>query len=138
MIDKSWFDRLMMDSNFVNKVVERYKELRQTYLSDEYLLNFIDETVELLGDSIKRNFERWPIYICNQASVFQDLGAKIDNFSDLDSCINLLEENDHLLKNTDKMATSYEEEIKFIKNFIVNRGKWMDLNIDSLKKWANK
>ena len=84
MIDKSWFDRLMMDSNFVNKVVERYKELRQTYLSDEYLLNFIDETVELLGDSIKRNFERWPIYICNQASVFQDLGAKIDNFSDLD------------------------------------------------------
>ena len=138
MIDKSWFDRLMMDINFVNKVVERYKELRKTYLSDEYLLNFIDETVEFLGDSTKRNFERWPIYISNQARVFEDLGSMIDNFSDLDSCIKLLEENDHLLKNTDKMATSYEEEINLMKNFIVNRGKWMDSNIDSLKKWANK
>jgi len=41
------------------------------------------------------------------------------------------------LKNTDGMASSYEEEITLIKNFIVNRGKWMDSNIDSLKKWAS-
>ena len=33
--------------------------------------------------------------------------------------------------------SSYEEEISLIKNFIANRGKWMDSNIDSLKKWAS-
>lgn len=137
MIHKPWFDRLMMDVNFSDKVVERYKELRQTYLSDEYLTNFIDETVELLGDSTKRNFERWPIYLSNQAKVFEESGYITDNYSaDLDIYINYLEEHKHLLKNTDSMATSYDEEISLMKNFIVNRGKWMDLNIDSLKKWA--
>ena len=138
MIHKPWFDRLMMDINFANKVVQRYKELRKTYLSDEYLTEFIDETVELLGDSVKRNFDRWPIEISNQAKVFEEVGYKLEDYSaDLDLYIKVLEKNKHLLKNTDGMASSYEEEITLIKNFIVNRGKWMDSNIDSLKKWAS-
>lgn len=137
MIHKPWFDRLMMDVNFANKVVERYKELRKTYLSDEYLTEFIDETVGLLGDSVERNFERWPIYVSNQARVFEQGGDATDNYSaDLDLYIKYLEDNKHLLKDTDGMATSYEEEISLMKNFIVNRGNWMDSNIDSLKKWA--
>ena len=137
MIHKPWFDRLMMDVNFANKVVERYKELRKTYLSDEYLTNFIDETVKLLGTSAKRNFDRWPIEISNQAKVFEESGDITDNYSaDLDIYIKYLEEHKHLLKNTDGMASSYEEEISLMKNFIVNRGKWIDSNIDSLKKWA--
>lgn len=137
MIHKPWFDRLMMDVNFADKVVNRYKELRKTYLSDEYLTNFIDETVELLGTSAKRNFDRWPIELSNQAKVFEESGDITDNYSaDLDIYIKYLEEHRHLLKNTDKMATSYEEEISLMKNFIANRGKWMDSNVDSLKKWA--
>lgn len=138
MIHKPWFDRLMMDINFANKVVERYKELRKTYLSDEYLTKFIDETVKLLGDSTKRNFDRWPIYISNQAKVFEESGDITGDYSvDLDIYIKYLEEHKHLLKNTEGMATSYEEEISLLKNFIVNRGNWMDSNIDSLKKWAS-
>ena len=137
MIHKPWFDRLIMDINFANKVVETYKELRKTYLSDEYLTKFIDETVELLGGSIKRNFDRWPIYISNQAKVFEESGEiTSDSSVNLDIYIKYLEEHKHLLKNTDGIATSYEEEINLMKNFIVNRGKWMDSNIDSLKKWA--
>jgi len=137
MIHKPWFDRLMMDVNFANKVVQRYKELRKTYLSDEYLIEFIDETVKLLGDSIKRNFDRWPIEICNQAKVFEQTGDTVyDKSSDLNVYIKYLEKNKHLLQNTDGMASSHEEEITLMKNFIVNRGKWMDSNIDSLKQWA--
>ena len=137
MIHKPWFDRLMMDINFANKVVERYKELRKTYLSDEYLIEFIDETVKLLGDSIKRNFDRWPIEISNQAKVFEETGDTVyDKSSDLNVYIKYLEKNKHLLKNTDGMASSHKEEITLMKNFIVNRGKWMDSNIDSLKQWA--
>lgn len=137
MIHKPWFDRLMMDVNFANKVVERYKELRKTYFSDSYLIKFIDETVELLGEASKRNVDRWPIYISNQAKLFEENGDITDNyFSDLDLYIEYLENHKNLLKNTDGMATSYEEEINLMKNFIVKRGKWMDSNIDSLTKWA--
>ena len=137
MIHKPWFDRLMMDVKFANKVVEKYKELRKTYLSDKYLIEFINETIELLGDSIKRNFDRWPIEISNQAKAFEESGdIAYDYSSDLNIYIKYLEQNKHLLKNTDGMASSYEEEISLMKNFIVNRGKWMDSNIDSLKQWA--
>lgn len=137
MIHKPWFDRLMEDDNFANKVVERYKVLRKTYLSDEYLIEFIDETVKLLGDAPKRNFERWPIDVANQAKVFEESGDINDDYSaDIDKYIKYLEEHDHLLKNTDGMATSYEEEINLMKNFIVKRGQWMDSNIESLNKWA--
>ena len=62
----AWFDRLMEDKNFVEKVVNRYKLLRKTYLGDEYLIDFIDNTVKMLGEAPKRNFEVWPIYMCNQ------------------------------------------------------------------------
>ena len=86
---------------------------------------------------MERNFERWPIYVSNQARVFEQVGDVTDNYyADLDLYIKYLEDNKHLLKDTDGMATSYEEEISLMKNFIVNRGNWMDSNIDSLKKWA--
>ena len=45
--------------------------------------------------------------------------------------------NKDLLEDTTGKANSYEEEINLMKNFIKNRGKWMDENIDSLSKWAS-
>ncbi|MDO7204908.1 CotH kinase family protein [Paraclostridium bifermentans] len=43
MNQRPWFDRLIEDKLFANKVVNRYKELRKTYLSDEYLIEEIDK-----------------------------------------------------------------------------------------------
>ncbi len=59
MEDNSWFDRLLQDRAFVDKVVERYAELRQTTLSTEYLYSILDEGEAELGDSIERNFAIW-------------------------------------------------------------------------------
>ncbi len=138
MNQRPWFDRLMEDVNFANKVVSRYKDLRKSYLSDEYLIESIDDAVNLLGESINRNFHKWPIELLNQAELFeenQEISGK--HSSDIKIFEKYLEENKHLIKSVSGKSKSHEEEIKLMKNFIIQRGKWMDENIDSLSKWAN-
>lgn len=138
MINRPWFDRLMEDKSFSTEVVKRFKELRETYLSEDYLIEMIDETVVLLGDAPKRNFYKWPIDMCNQAEVFEDNGDVTEGYSlDIEPYKEFLEKNQKLLKSTEYRAKSYEEEISMMKEFIINRGKWMDDNIDSLSKWGS-
>ena len=54
-----WYVCLLRDEKFVKQVVDRYHELRETILSDEYLENYIAQAVEYLGPAIDRNNERW-------------------------------------------------------------------------------
>ena len=137
MIERSWFDRLMEDVRFSSKVVNRYKSLRKTFLSDEHILNLIDETKLYLGDAANRNFSVWPIDMCNQAEMMKGWGIYKYNQYDTKKIHEVFYENEHLWKDTAGKAKSYDEEIELLKNFIVQRGKWMDENIDSLKKWSN-
>ena len=58
-MEQPWFERLIKDEYFQNLVVERYEELRQTYCSDEYVENFIDETYAYLGNAKARDYQRW-------------------------------------------------------------------------------
>lgn len=55
----TWFYMMMKDENFVERIIERYWELRETFLSEEYLSQYIDQTIEYLGPAIGRNFEVW-------------------------------------------------------------------------------
>ena len=54
-----YYAYLMQDPAFVNRCIERFKELRGTYLSEEYLLSLIDETVDYLGEAPLRNCDKW-------------------------------------------------------------------------------
>lgn len=54
-----WYAYLFKDKAFVDRVVQRYYELRETVFSEEYLQNYIDETIEYLGPAIERNYEKW-------------------------------------------------------------------------------
>ncbi len=133
----AWFDRLMEDKNFVEKVVNRYKLLRKTYLGDEYLIDFIDNTVKMLGEAPKRNFEVWPIYMCNQFEMFKDYRNDFSKFEDDPKKLDeYLKNNTSLFKSTENMATSYGEEIEMLKVFLINRGRWMDENIEKLYRWT--
>lgn len=135
------FDKLLEHKEFVNKVINRYHLLRQTYLRDEVLLKQVDYLVKSLGAAPQRNFKVWPIWLCNQYEMFKEyddvflpLGTDVDKIEDF---LNQ-KKNKHYLKDTENMATSYKEEIKKLKVFIVNRGKWMDDNINDLKDLANE
>ena len=138
MNQRPWFDKLMEDKKFADKVVRRYKELRKTYLSDKYLIEEIDKATNILGDSVDRNFSKWPISLANQASVFEENESISREYSsDSSKYKDFLEKNKHLIKSTHGKAKSYKKEIYLMKKFIINRGKWMDQNIDSLSKWAS-
>ena len=50
---------LMKDEKFVEKIIERYRELREGVLSEEYLMDFIDDTEAYLGDAVDRNYSVW-------------------------------------------------------------------------------
>lgn len=137
MIEKTWFGRLMEDITFAKNVEERYKYLRKTYLSDEFLIDLIDETVLHLGDAIERNFTTWPIYMCNQPDMFKVSKGIFKQYENNPQALDkYLQQNPEFLRSTNGRSTSYEEEITRMKDFIIQRGQWMDENIDSLTNWA--
>ncbi len=111
MKNKSWFQMLLKDEYFVNRVIKRYKELRETLLSEEYLYNYIDESINYLGESIERNFTKWG-----------------DSFTD--------EKN--ILKDEEKNPHSYKEAVEDLKASIHERGEWLDKNIETLKQFSHK
>ncbi|HPY98889.1 MAG TPA: CotH kinase family protein [Clostridia bacterium] len=108
--NKVWYIMLMKDDYFTELVIKRYKVLRKTVLSDEYLINYIDKTVRYLGPAIDRNFEKWGY------TFLIDKG---------------------LLEPAERNLKSYDAALNQLKNYITARGKWMDENIDSIKQYSH-
>lgn len=113
--DKIWYKMLLKDEKFVKKVQNRYKELRKTYLSEEYLMNYIDETIEYLGEAIDRNYDVWGYTFERE---YQD--SKLE-----------------FLYPIEKNPQSFEEAVLQYKNFLIERGNWLDSNIDSLSQYSH-
>ena len=103
------FHMLCRDEAFTEAIIIRYKELRQSFLSEEYLMNYIDQTIDFLGPAIKRNFEKW-------GYTFQP--------------------GYHSLSGEGRELHSYEEAVAQLKNFLVERGDWMDRNIDAIQEFS--
>ena len=110
--DKTWYDMLLKDEEFVNKIIKRYRELRKSYLSDAYIQNYIDSTNNYLGSAIDRNFEVWG-YTFTEESI------------------------PDMLRPSNRNYTSYEEALKQLKTFLKKRGEWLDENIESLKQYSH-
>ena len=108
-VEQAWFFMLFKDEAFVEKVIDRYRELRESYLSDEYLMDYIDETLAYLGPALERNNERWA-----------------DEIAGWDALVPA-ERNVH----------SHEEAVDQLKNWILARGAWLDEHIDALKFYGH-
>lgn len=80
----SWFDRLLQDRNFVNKVIERYGELRKSVFSEDYLYKQIDTYQNELGDAVERNYKVWE-YIFDI-----DMLTGREDYGDYDSAVSQL------------------------------------------------
>ena len=105
-----WYYMLTKDENFTDEIINRYRELRETYLSEDYLYNYIDKTVAYLGDAIDRNFEVW--------------GYTFEEFFPLEP--------------DERNPKNYEEAVQQIKDFIHVRGEWMDENIEILRQYSHE
>ena len=107
--DKWWYFMLFKDEKFVETILERYQELRKTYLNDDYLESYIDETIEYLGPAIERNSRRWK-----------------GEYTDWDR-----------LMPEERNPESNAEAVEQLKNYLTGRGEWLDENIHVLRQYAH-
>ncbi|MCX7427381.1 MAG: CotH kinase family protein, partial [Planctomycetia bacterium] len=54
-----FYNRLFQDPNFVQAVADRWTELRRDILSDERLMQDVDDTAAYLDEAQQRNYERY-------------------------------------------------------------------------------
>ena len=114
LTDAPWFNQLLKDKEFVTLVIETYRVLREQYLSEEYLMNYIDDVDTWLGDSITKNDMVWG-YVYDT--------EKIDEYN-------------YLLPK-ERNVTSHEEAVEQLKDYITRRGNWLDNNIEILYQYCS-
>lgn len=57
--ENTWFDRLLKDRKFVDRVVQRYYELRKSIMNTDYMYAQMAKYEQELGAAIDRNFAVW-------------------------------------------------------------------------------
>ena len=97
-----WWEKLMQDSSFTNKVNCRWQELKENVLSVQNFFHNIDSLTNYLNEAQNRNYERWP---------------------------NVL--GHYIWPNPDgwQNRKTYTSEINWMKQWIYNRISWIDANI---------
>lgn len=104
-----WFNRIIQDDDFTERIIERYRELRKTVFSDEYLFSFIDDTISYLGDAVQRNYEKWGYSFGEE---YDRLYPKYRN------------------------PRSYDEAVSDMKTSLKERLIWLDENIECIKQYS--
>ena len=105
-----WFFMLTKDEHFVEKVIDRYRELRQSFLSEAYLNQYIDDTIAYLGPAIQRNFDVW-------GYTFQEFLP---------------------LRPIERNPADHNAAVAQMKDFIHQRGQWMDEHIEVLRQYCHE
>ena len=100
-----WWDRLLKDRNFRQKLAKRWQALRSDELATSKLLDEINRTAEYLSEAQKRNFQRWPIL---DRQVFANPGPG---------------------------PPTYEQVVVEVKTWLRARLKWMDKHIASPRRF---
>lgn len=105
-----WYFMLMKDERFVERIIDRYRQLRVTCLNQAYLSQYIDDTLDFLGPAIERNFSVWGKVTSDYASLIPE----------------------------DRNPKSHEEAVALMKDFIRKRGAWMDKYIEVLRQYSHE
>ena len=103
-----WYFMLLKDEAFTERIIERYRELRQGILSEEYLNQYMDEVIAYLGPAVERNFSVWG------DSLKQDI-----------------------IKPASRNPHSFEEATAQMRGFIHERGEWMDQYIETIRQYSH-
>lgn len=100
-----WFDRMLRDPMFTEKIQQRYHELRQSILSDAAMDDFISAITLHLGPAPARDWARWGYYYKNDSYLTTTGGA---------------------------ITTTWEDEVARIRYTLKEHAQWLDQHIDSL------
>ena len=94
-----WWEKFMTDTAFKASLRCRWKQLRQTTLSDQHVNFLIDSINTLVGEAQVRHFQRWPV-----------LGQ-------------------YIWPNPAPIPTTYSGEISALKAWTSARMNWIDKNV---------
>ena len=108
LISENLYFMLFKDEDFVEQVIDRYWELREAYFSDEYLMSYIDETLEWLGPAVERNNERWAL-------------AMVED----------------MLRPAERNVHGHGEAVEQLKSWLLARGEWLDESVHTLQQYAH-
>jgi len=123
---RGWYDRLFMSPDFTEQVIRRWNGLRQGALSEERLIAYMDDVEAWLGTAIDRNFDVW--------------GYSFDyrNVSNMARRFPRREERLEGLTEADFNPSSFEEAMDQKRDFMIERGRWMDEHMDILRQYSHR
>ena len=107
--NRLWFEMLIKDEDFTERIIQRYHSLRKGLLSEESLYHYIDETLDFIGPALERNDARW-------GSVEQQAKGLLVPVS----------------RNLDSRSAAEGQ----LKGYLRNRGEWLDENIETLRQYS--
>lgn len=110
--NRTWFFMLMKDEDFVEKIIDRYQELRRSILRDDAIRETIQQQRDYLGSAVERNFQVW--------------GYSFEP------------EHDLLAGGADRAIGSYEEAVYQYENRLISRMNWMDKHIEDLRFYSHE
>ncbi len=105
-----YFNMLFRNADFVEKLIDRYRDLRKTILSEDYLREYIDGTLAFLGDAVGRDSARWAEYLASDPLLEKEQIGR----------------NPH----------SQREAVEMLKDNLFSRLKWLDENVDYLRQYS--
>lgn len=115
MIDRPLFFMLTKDEQFTDQVIERYRQLRETILSDERLESYLRGAADYLGPARERNDQRWG-YSYDPANVEANMKLVPD----------------------ERNPRSYEEALAQMKDSLLGRAAWLDRNIENIRQYSHE
>lgn len=109
------FFMLLKDERFVERTIDRYKELRKGALSDETLISTIDSAAAYLEPARNRNYLVW--------------GYSFDP--------ELVTANEKLSPD-ERNPKNYDEALAQLKGTLLERTAWLDVNIEHLRQYCHE
>ena len=125
LADRGWFDRLMMCPNFTNRVIQRWNHLRGGVLAEDRLIQYMQEVEDWLGSAIDRNFEVWG-YSFDPSKV-SVMARRNPTYAEAGQGLTIYDVN----------PSSFEEAQEWARNYMIERGRWMDNYIETLRQFSH-
>ena len=109
MQDTLWQWMLTKDEAYCQRIIYLYRMWRESFLGEEYLMNYIDEAIAYLGPAVERNFQVW--------------GYSFEGYRPLDP--------------DSRNPDSFEDAVEQLKTFIRDRGRLMDEFIETVQQYGH-
>ena len=109
MQDTLWQWMLTKDEAYCQRIIDRYRMWRESFLGEEYLMNYIDEAIAYLGPAVERNFQVW--------------GYSFEGYRPLDP--------------DSRNPDSFEDAVEQLKTPIRDRGRRLDDFIETVQQYGH-